>query len=277
MRRLQSQNVRIGMRFLLAGQGEIDGILQGPPHRTYVEIGGLVAIVVLVEGKATARHIDGVQGDSVIREVFLDKIAELDIYRGVCQDTFQRYFRWLHGFDSKRGIFCQTSLPPTAIGTLCLTLRATLCRKEIAGPALQVIGEPAISPYLREEKTIVSPRERLTLKSFTSKPDKARVTTSTFEVSTTDSQISPSSSVSTGSSSLVQAENEKKHRTDNRYRIRLFIIIIQCYIIYFENAADYTILIVRTSGVSSFNLPHITNICICARLEKDSNISSLCS
>ena len=64
MRRLQSQNVRIGMRFLLAGQGEIDGILQGPPHRTYVEIGGLVAIVVLVEGKATARHIDGVQGDS---------------------------------------------------------------------------------------------------------------------------------------------------------------------------------------------------------------------
>ncbi len=121
------------MRFLLAGQGEIDGILQGPPHRTYVEIGGLVAIVVLVEGKATARHIDGVQGDSVIREVFLDKIAELDIYRGVCQDTFQRYFRWLHGFDSKRGIFCQTSLPPTAIGTLCLTLRATLCRKEIAG------------------------------------------------------------------------------------------------------------------------------------------------
>ena len=133
MRRLQSQNVRIGMRFLLAGQGEIDGILQGPPHRTYVEIGGLVAIVVLVEGKASARHIDGVQGDSVIREVFLDKIAELDIYRGVCQDTFQRYFRWLHGFDSKRGIFCQTSLPPTAIGTLCLTLRATLCRKEIAG------------------------------------------------------------------------------------------------------------------------------------------------
>ena len=133
MRRLQSQNVRIGMRFLLAGQGEIDGILQGPPHRTHVEIGGLVAIVVLVEGKATARHIDGVQGDSVIREVFLDKIAELDIYRGVCQDTFQRYFRWLHGFDSKRGIFCQTSLPPTAIGTLCLTLRATLCRKEIAG------------------------------------------------------------------------------------------------------------------------------------------------
>ena len=61
------------------------------------------------------------------------KLEELDIYRGVCQDTFQRYFRWLHGFDSKRGIFCQTSLPPTAIGTLCLTLRATLCRKEIAG------------------------------------------------------------------------------------------------------------------------------------------------
>ena len=133
MRRLQSQNVRIGMRFLLAGQGETDGILQGPPRRTYVEIGGLVAIVVLVEGKATARRVGGVQGDSVIREVFLDKIAELDIYRGVCQGTFQRYFRWLHGFDSKRGIFCQTSLPPTAIGTLCLTLRATLCRKEIAG------------------------------------------------------------------------------------------------------------------------------------------------
>ena len=229
------------MRFLLAGQGEIDGILQGPPHRTYVEIGGLVAIVVLVEGKATARHIDGVQGDSVIREVFLDKIAELDIYRGVCQDTFQRYFRWLHGFDSKRGIFCQTSLPPTAIGTLCLTLRATLCRKEIAG------------------SRTASDRRAGDITIFT------------------DSQISPSSSVSTGSSSLVQAENEKKHRTDNRYRIRLFIIIIQCYIIYFENAADYTILIVRTSGVSSFNLPHITNICICARLEKDSNISSLCS
>ena len=94
MRRLQSQNVRIGMRFLLAGQGEIDGILQGPPHRTYVEIGGLVAIVVLVEGKATARHIDGVQGDSVIREVFLDKIAELDIYRGVCQG-FRRCYSGL--------------------------------------------------------------------------------------------------------------------------------------------------------------------------------------
>ena len=47
------------MRFLLAGQGETDGILQGPPRRTYVEIGGLVAIVVLVEGKATARRRTG--------------------------------------------------------------------------------------------------------------------------------------------------------------------------------------------------------------------------
>ena len=118
------------MRFLLAGQGEIDGILQGPPHRTYVEIGGLVAIVVLVEGKATARHIDGVQGDSVIREVFLDKIAELDIYRGVCQDTFQRYFRWLHGFDSKRGSFARRACPqPLLVRSASLSVQLSAVRR----------------------------------------------------------------------------------------------------------------------------------------------------
>ena len=121
------------MRFLLAGQSEIDGILQGPSRRADIEIGGLVAIVILVEGEATARRIGSMQSYCVVRKVFLDKVTEHDIHRRVCQGTFQCHFRCLHRFDSKRNIPRQTSLPPTTIGTFSLALRATLCRKEIAG------------------------------------------------------------------------------------------------------------------------------------------------
>lgn len=99
------------VRLFRSRQGETGGILQGSFLRADIEIGGLVAIVVLIEGEGATRRVGGVQGDGVVREVLLYIITKDYTNRCIGQGTLNLYIGWLYRFYLKFLFAGHTYLP----------------------------------------------------------------------------------------------------------------------------------------------------------------------